>query len=108
VRLAEEANGPIARLVAVDYVRGEALAEIDARSPPTLLAAAQAAGSPHRRQARLRPRVRAYLGVGPMASVLKTKRREAVKLKPRPATAPTATPSRGTKVPAGSKATIAQ
>lgn len=33
VRLAEEANGPIARPVAVDYIWGEALAEIDRREP---------------------------------------------------------------------------
>jgi poly-gamma-glutamate synthesis protein (capsule biosynthesis protein) len=33
VRLAEQANGPIARPVALGYVWGEALAEIDRRSP---------------------------------------------------------------------------
>lgn len=33
VRLAERANGPIARPVALDYIWGEALAEIDRRSP---------------------------------------------------------------------------
>jgi poly-gamma-glutamate capsule biosynthesis protein CapA/YwtB (metallophosphatase superfamily) len=63
VALAEQANGPIARPLAFDYVWGDALAEIERRAPDArivnLETAVTARGSPWRRKAihyRMHPR----------------------------------------------------